>query len=741
MKKQFNAIGLVVTFLLLSLLNAELVFAAPASHNPKRQIKEIEIRALLRQPFSSQSLQFAENLSRQSIRVEKEIEEYLIDGYIHLNLPEKAVIAANQLLLSHSSEKVEHFLLKYSIEKKNLVKARYHLNRLKLNIFADSFYRFAIFRIQHNIPDWLLLSMASAFSVLVLLVTLRICIEKELIKKDLFRNLRGAHKLGNLFSETVILLRKAKHKLQPIGSFFRGSMHSNQGSGEPEDFSSEPFEISMKLKPATHLSEATTGETMKILDKSDSSLNFELELPEEKFGDLQQETPLISQQPIRLITEIFPVESELENSTGKEAPIYFIADHLRPMPFFSQLLWQLQESDLQLVWYDYHEFAHRLKRKMLAVVRIFFETENRTAPEDFLLPWKAFPLTFQDFSNAYINDNLPTEIQSENLNNFLESEKNSFLPVNSKIEPPATEEKPFSIDPGFSIDLLPPVDMKSSEPHLNQSLRPTGEIQKIKADLKIHRRKEEIEPVMDRDFVPLNNKSGSNLKIHEQAQSPVEKSEAGSGSSTTETTAFDTTSWAGNPASESFIERLAATLCKSSDKAEKRVFAVTSAVEIPERTSFCFQLGKAFAKSGKRTLIIDADFDNPRLNMFTDMPCLTGLKHLLKPDKKQTFSATQTEIENLKILVSGSPDENARSQMNEEFWQLSIKMCLQKKDVIILILPAFNNFETVRISGIKPELLVLSDEQSAKSSRELKYWLGYFQKKGYCVKQQINCRT
>jgi len=134
-------------------------------------------------------------------------------------------------------------------------------------------------------------------------------------------------------------------------------------------------------------------------------------------------------------------------------------------------------------------------------------------------------------------------------------------------------------------------------------------------------------------------------------------------------------------------------------------------------------------------------FRDQLLNMFTDTPCLNSLKHLLKPDKNQPFSATRTEFENLKILVSDSPDENTRAMMNEQFWQLCIKMFLPKKNLIILILPAFNNFETVKISGIKPQLLVLSNEQSAKSSRELKYWLNYFQKKGYCVKQQINCRT
>ncbi|MEW6712047.1 MAG: hypothetical protein AB1403_19645, partial [Candidatus Riflebacteria bacterium] len=716
MKKQCSAMGWFVIFLLLSFLNAELVAAATPVHNPKRQINEIEIRHLLRQPFSPQSLELAESLSRQSIRVEKAIEEYLIDAYIHLNLTERAAITANQLLLSHSSEKVEHFLLKYSIEKKNLVKARYHFNRLKFNIFADFYYRFAIFRIQHNIPDWLFLSAILALTGMLLLVLLRICIEKKLA---------GIHGLVNSLSSIGIFFRQVQNKISVIGTTFRKLKTFENGADGALKPSSEPFEISIKIKQADHLSETIIGETMKTIARPDSSLPFELELPEANFGETQPEMPIIRPQPMRFITDISPVESEHEKDC-EDQPAYFIADHLKPMPICSQLLWQIQESDLQFVGYDYHEFTYRIKRKMLAVVRIFFETESRPAPMDFILPWMAFSLAFKDFSNAYINETSSTPVQPENSNEILESEKSLDFPGNSNDRPTTTEEKPFSSNPGFSINLLPPVDFKSSEPQLKESPRTTGEVQRIRAELKINRRKEEIEPVIDRDFAALNNHSESNLKIHEQKQTSSEKSEAGSGSLTTDATAFDTTSWAGNPHSESFIERLAASLDKSSEKAEKLVFAVTSVVEIPERTSFCFQLGKAFAKLGKKTLIIDADFDNPLLNMFTDMPCLNGLKHLLKPDKNQPFSATQTEFENLKILVSGSPDEKARAQMNEEFWKLCIEMCLQKKDLIIVILPAFNNFETVQISGIKPQLLVLSNEQSAKSSRELKYWLNYF---------------
>jgi capsular exopolysaccharide synthesis family protein len=60
-----------------------------------------------------------------------------------------------------------------------------------------------------------------------------------------------------------------------------------------------------------------------------------------------------------------------------------------------------------------------------------------------------------------------------------------------------------------------------------------------------------------------------------------------------------------------------------------RVVVVTSAVKGEGKTLLCTHLAGSMARSGFRTLLIDADFRHPTAHRLFDIPCTPGLSELL----------------------------------------------------------------------------------------------------------------
>ncbi len=172
-----------------------------------------------------------------------------------------------------------------------------------------------------------------------------------------------------------------------------------------------------------------------------------------------------------------------------------------------------------------------------------------------------------------------------------------------------------------------------------------------------------------------------------------------------------------------------------------QLLAVTSCDETSNRTGFSFILGKAFAKSGQKTLIIDADFANPLLNLFTDVPCIYSLKHIFDRHDHDTRLVTDTEFANLAILPSGTPDQIQQKKMNEEFWHLAINMFRVRHKVIILILPAVKHLADLHLNLKNLLLITLKDSTSTASDREFKYWQEFWQKRGVNGFFSVNCKA
>jgi hypothetical protein len=168
---------------------------------------------------------------------------------------------------------------------------------------------------------------------------------------------------------------------------------------------------------------------------------------------------------------------------------------------------------------------------------------------------------------------------------------------------------------------------------------------------------------------------------------------------------------------EKFFNQVEQTLAEL----DTRVVGITSSSDITNRTCFAFVLGKLFAQKGHETLIIDADFSRPLLNLFTDSPCMYGLKHLLMPSDQNQEIYVKTEIPKLAIFPSGTPDEKQKNQMGEDFWNLTLAMSRLRFARIILVLPDLKKLENIKLYKEKILMLTLLNPELESSINEYFY--------------------
>ena len=85
-----------------------------------------------------------------------------------------------------------------------------------------------------------------------------------------------------------------------------------------------------------------------------------------------------------------------------------------------------------------------------------------------------------------------------------------------------------------------------------------------------------------------------------------------------------------------------------------RTMLVTSAIPSEGKTTTAANLGVVFAQSGRRTIVLDADFRKPGIHRIFDLPNDRGLSDLLRSDVTSLEEVTQTtEQENLFVITTG----------------------------------------------------------------------------------------
>jgi capsular exopolysaccharide synthesis family protein len=87
-----------------------------------------------------------------------------------------------------------------------------------------------------------------------------------------------------------------------------------------------------------------------------------------------------------------------------------------------------------------------------------------------------------------------------------------------------------------------------------------------------------------------------------------------------------------------------------------RVVMITSAVGGEGKTSLATHLATSLARSGWRTLLIDADLRSPSIHRLFDLPETVGLSELLRSEVDLAHAIGATAMEELKVLTAGRCD-------------------------------------------------------------------------------------
>ncbi|GAB4281942.1 MAG: hypothetical protein Kow0029_27290 [Candidatus Rifleibacteriota bacterium] len=154
---------------------------------------------------------------------------------------------------------------------------------------------------------------------------------------------------------------------------------------------------------------------------------------------------------------------------------------------------------------------------------------------------------------------------------------------------------------------------------------------------------------------------------------------------------------------------------------DTRAVGITSSSDISCRTNFAFLLAKEFVRNKYKTLIIDADFDKPRLNLFTDEPCIYGLRHLIDKSNLEKDIYVKSEFGDVYLLPSGTPSLETQAKMNLNFWYDVLSQAKISFEVILIVLPELKKLENIHLYNEKVIYLTLLDAGLESSISEFYY--------------------
>jgi capsular exopolysaccharide synthesis family protein len=104
------------------------------------------------------------------------------------------------------------------------------------------------------------------------------------------------------------------------------------------------------------------------------------------------------------------------------------------------------------------------------------------------------------------------------------------------------------------------------------------------------------------------------------------------------------------------IDAVRTMLVHAAQTASHRVVMITSAVGGEGKTSLASHLSTSLARSGLRTLLIDADLRSPSIHRLFDLPLTAGLSELLRGEVALADAIESTPIDGLKLLTAGKCD-------------------------------------------------------------------------------------
>jgi polysaccharide biosynthesis transport protein len=96
-----------------------------------------------------------------------------------------------------------------------------------------------------------------------------------------------------------------------------------------------------------------------------------------------------------------------------------------------------------------------------------------------------------------------------------------------------------------------------------------------------------------------------------------------------------------------------------------RVVMITSAVAGEGKTSVASHLATSLARSGLRTLLIDADLRSPSIHRLFSLPLAVGLSEVLRAEVEWASAIADTTLDELKVLTAGQCDRRTVSLLSQ----------------------------------------------------------------------------
>jgi capsular exopolysaccharide synthesis family protein len=94
------------------------------------------------------------------------------------------------------------------------------------------------------------------------------------------------------------------------------------------------------------------------------------------------------------------------------------------------------------------------------------------------------------------------------------------------------------------------------------------------------------------------------------------------------------------------------------------LIGITSAVGGEGKTSLACHLGISMARSGRKTLLIDADMRKPMLNRIFEMPLASGLSEILRGEAAVEDGIVSTSVTDLDLIPAGEADSRSMRSLS-----------------------------------------------------------------------------
>lgn len=153
---------------------------------------------------------------------------------------------------------------------------------------------------------------------------------------------------------------------------------------------------------------------------------------------------------------------------------------------------------------------------------------------------------------------------------------------------------------------------------------------------------------------------------------------------------------------ESFRHVMTSLLRHDGQSQKLQVVLMSSPNPSEGKTTVCANLAVCLAETGRRVLIVDADFRRPRVHNIFNLPNDTGLAQLLHgwDDRKAPGDLPgllPTEFPNLSALVNGPEIEDLSRMLYSNRFSLLLEQLRQKFDIILIDAPPVLQIADTRI--------------------------------------------